>query len=214
VKSTSLADIDARKKLATTPGAVAQSQDGLIKLALLVDQPARELRKAYEERLESVLARCSTQIARARFTVSGGNDYPDATFTLRFSYGQVRGYTNEAGAHVAWKTDYAGLFPKVTGRDPYALPERWMKAKSKLNLATPFNFAATADIHGGNSGSATLNSQGEIVGIVFDSNLEALPNRFIFTDRQARSVHVASQGIVEALKKVYAAPALLKELGF
>ncbi len=209
-----LTDIAERKRLAGSAGAVKDSEDGMILLAKLIDGPAREFRKAYEERLESVLTRSSTQIARARFTVSGGNDYPDATFTLRFSYGQVRGYTNDAGQAVAWKTDYAGLFPKVTGKDPYALPDRWMKAKSTIKLDIPFNFAATADIHGGNSGSATLDSKGEIVGIVFDSNIEALPNRFIYTDRQARSVHVASQGIVEALKKVYGAHSLLKELGF
>jgi hypothetical protein len=214
VSTSKLADIAERKRLAADPEAVRQSKDGMIQLALILDGTARDLRKAYEEQLESVLTRSSTQIARARFTVSGGSDYPDATFTLRFSYGQVRGYTNDAGQPVEWKTDFAGLYPKVTGSDPYALPARWMRAKSALDLATPFNFAATADIHGGNSGSATLNSKGEIVGIVFDSNIEALPNRFIYTDRQARSVHVASQGIVEALKKVYAAHSLLKELGF
>jgi len=214
VGTSKLADIAARKRLAASPEAVQESNDGMFRLALLIDPRARELRKAYEEQLESVLTRSSAQIARARFTVSGGNDYPDATFTLRFSYGQVRGYSNDAGQPVAWKTDFAGLYPKVTGKDPYALPARWLKAKSALNLATPFDFAATADIHGGNSGSATLNSKGEIVGIVFDSNLEALPNRFIYTDRQARSVHVASQGIAEALNKVYHAHNLLKELGF
>lgn len=214
VSTSKLSDIAERKRLAGSAGAVKDSEDGMILLAKLMDGPAREFRRVYEEQLESVLTKSSTQIARARFTVSGGSDYPDATFTLRFSYGKVGGYTNDAGQPVAWKTDFAGLFPKVTGKDPYALPERWIKAKSALDPATPFNFAATADIHGGNSGSATLNSKGEVVGIVFDSNLEALPNRFIYTDKQARSVHVASQGIVEALKKVYAAHSLLKELGF
>jgi hypothetical protein len=214
VSTSSLASIDERKRLAGSPEAIAQSKDGMIRLAQLIDGPAREFRKAYEEQLESVLTRSSTQIARARFVVSGGNDYPDATFTLRFSFGQIRGYKNDAGQAVDWKTDYAGLFPKVTGKDPYVLPDRWLKAKSALKPATPFNFAATADIHGGNSGSATLNSKGEIVGIVFDSNIEALPNRFVYTDAQARSVHVASQGIVEALKNVYGAHSLLKELGF
>lgn len=214
VGTSTLADIAERKRLAASSQAIEQSKDGMILLAKLIDGPARELRKAYEDQLEGVLTRSSTEIARARFVVSGGNDYPDATFTLRFSYGQVRGYQNDAGQPVAWKTDYAGLFRKVTGKDPYILPERWLKSEAKLNLATPFNFAATADIHGGNSGSATLNSKGEIVGIVFDSNIEALPNRFVYTERQARSVHVASQGIVEALKNVYGAHSLLKELGF
>jgi hypothetical protein len=214
VSASLLSDVAERKRLAASPEAIAQSKDGMILLAQLIDGPARGFRKAYEEQLESVLTRSSTQIARARFVVSGGNDYPDATFTLRLSFGQIRGYKSDAGQVVDWKTDYKGLFSKVTGKDPYALPDRWMKAKSALNLNTPFNFAATADIHGGNSGSATLNSKGEIVGIVFDSNLEALPNRFVYTDLQARSVHVASQGIVEVLKNVYGARMLLKELGY
>jgi hypothetical protein len=214
VGASSLAGIAERKRLAASPEAVQKSKDGMILLAQLIDGPAREFRKAYEDQLESVLTRSSTLIARARFVVSGGSDYPDATFTLRLSFGQVRGYESDAGKLVQWETDYAGLYPKVTGQDPYVLPDRWMKARSALNLKTPFNFAATADIHGGNSGSATLNSKGEIVGIVFDSNLEALPNRFVYTDRQARSVHVASQGIVEALKNVYGARTLLTELGF
>ncbi len=209
-----LADVAERKRLAASPDAVAKSQDGMIRLALLIDKPARELRKHYEDQVESVLTRASARIARARFDVSGGNDYPDATFTLRISYGHVKGYPNDAGRPVEWKTDFAGLFAKNTSQDPFALPQRWLKAKSAVNLKTPFNFVATADIHGGNSGSATLNSKGEIVGIVFDSNIEALPNRFIYTDRQARSVHVASQGIVEALRKIYGATDLLGELGF
>jgi len=214
LSTSALTSVSERKRLAASAEAIGQSKDGMIQLALLIDGPAREFRKAYEEQLESVLTRSSTRIAKARFVVSGGNDYPDATFTLRLSFGQIRGYENDAGKLVKWDTDYAALYPKVTGKDPYILPDRWMKAKSAVKLGAPFNFAATADIHGGNSGSATLNSKGEIVGIVFDSNIEALPNRFVYTDRQARSVHVASQGIVEALKNVYGAHNLLKELGF
>ena len=214
VSHSKLAEVAERKRLAASPDAVAKSQDGMLRLALIIDKPAREIRKHYEDQVESVLTRASARIARARFAVSGGNDYPDATFTLRISYGQVKGYLSDAGQPVEWSTDFAGLFAKCTGQDPFALPERWLKAKGALDLKTPFNFVATADIHGGNSGSATLNSKGEIVGIVFDSNIEALPNRFIYTERQARSVHVASQGIVEALRKIYGATDLLKELGF
>ncbi len=209
-----LADVAERKRLAASPDAVAKSADGMIRLALLIDKPARRIRKQYEDQVESVLTRASARLARARFAVSGGNDYPDATFTLRISYGQVKGYRNDAGQPVKWSTDFAGLFAKNTGRDPFALPARWLKVRSAINLKTPLNFVATADIHGGNSGSATLNSKGEIVGILFDNNLEALPNRFVYTDAQARSVHVASQGIVEALRNVYGSRDLLKELGF
>ncbi|MGO9241189.1 MAG: S46 family peptidase [Bryobacteraceae bacterium] len=214
VSHSKLADVAERKRLAASPDAVAKSADGMIRLALLIDKPARRIRKQYEDQVESVLTRASARLARARFAVSGGNDYPDATFTLRISYGQVKGYGNDAGQPVKWNTDFAGLFAKNTGRDPFALPTRWLKVKSAINLKTPLNFVATADIHGGNSGSATLNSKGAIVGILFDFNLEALPNRFVYTDAQARSVHVASQGIVEALRNVYGSRDLLKELGF
>jgi len=214
VSHSKLADVAERKRLAASPDAVAKSTDGMIRLALLIDKPARRIRKQYEDQVESVLTRASARLARARFAVSGGNDYPDATFTLRISYGQLKGYGNDAGQPVKWSTDFAGLFAKNTGRDPFALPARWLKVKSAINLKTPLNFVATVDIHGGNSGSATLNSKGEIVGIVFDSNLEALPNRFVYTDARARSVHVASQGIVEALRNVYGSRDLLKELGF
>jgi hypothetical protein len=186
----------------------------MIKLASLLDPPARAARKQYEQQVEGVVTQSASRIARARFSLSGGRDYPDATFTLRISYGQIKGYTNAAGQPVAWDTDFAGMYRKETGRDPYILPERWFKARTAVDLTTPFDFAATADIHGGNSGSATLNSSGDIVGIVFDSNIEALPNRFIYAERQERSVHVATQGIVEALKHVYGASSLLRELGF
>jgi hypothetical protein len=213
VNSSKLTDIAERKRLAKSLAAVKASNDGMIRLALLIDTTARQLRKRYEDNIESIITSAASKIAQARFAVSGGNDYPDATFTLRLAYGPIKGYVNDAGQPVSWMTDYAGLYKRATGKDPYELPERWVKGKSKLDLKVPFNFVATADIHGGNSGSATLNTKGEVVGIVFDSNLEALPNRFVYRDTNERSVHVASQGIVEALRKLYNANRLLKELG-
>jgi hypothetical protein len=214
VKSSKLADVAERKRLASNWDEVQRSQDGMIRFALTLDGPAREVRKRFEDTVESVVNRAAARIAQARFALSGGNDYPDATFTLRLAYGKVMGYRNEKGQAIPWATDFAGLYAKGRKEDPYVIPESWLKAKGALNLKTPFNFAATADIHGGNSGSATLDTKGEIVGIVFDSNIEALPNRFVYTDAQARSVHVASQGIIEALRKVYSAANVLKELGF
>jgi hypothetical protein len=214
VNRSKLIDVVERRRLAVSAEAVANSDDGMIRLVLKLDPRARELRKIYDEQLDGVLQQAAAKISRARYAVSGGTDYPDATFTLRFSYGQVKGYRNAAGAEVPWATDFAGLYAKYTGADPYDLPRRWVDAKSKLNLKMPFDYAATADIHGGNSGSATLNAKGEITGIVFDSNIEALPNRFVYRDGTERSVHVATQAIVEALTKVYGAKALLQELGF
>jgi len=213
VNNSKLIDINERKRLAKDLAAVKASQDGMIQLALMIDGPARDVRKRYEDKIESVTTAAAAKIAQARFAISGGNEYPDATFTLRLAYGPVKGYKNDAGKWVPWATDFAGLYHRATGKDPYELPKRWVDDKSKLNLSVPMNFVATADIHGGNSGSATLNTKGEVVGIVFDSNIEALPNRFVYRDENERSVHVASQGIIEALKSLYGATRVLKELG-
>ena len=117
------------------------------------------------------------------------------------------------GKKIPYATTFFGLYERATGVEPFALPPSWQKAKSKLNLATPFNFVTTVDSHGGNSGSPTINSKGEVIGILFDGNIQSLPNRFVYTDEVSRSVHVASQGIIEALRKVYRADRVLKEIG-
>ena len=142
------------------------------------------------------------------------NAYPDATFTLRLSYGAVKGYT-ENGKHIPYFTDFAGGFQHAAehdNKDPYHLPDSWMNAKSKLNLKTPLNFVTTADIIGGNSGSPTINKNGQVVGIVFDGNIESLVWNFFYTDDVARAVHVDSRGIQEALRNIYSANGLADEL--
>ncbi|MCL4793536.1 MAG: S46 family peptidase [Bryobacteraceae bacterium] len=214
VENTKIINVEERRRLANDPAAVASSSDGMIRLARALDGPARELRKRYEDELESVEARAKTEIAQARFAVSGGSAYPDATFTLRVAFGPVKGYRNAQGRRIPWATDLGGKFQKGRAEEPYRIPESWLKAKDQLRLSTPYNFVSTADTHGGNSGSATVNTQGEVVGILFDGNIEGLPNRFVYADRMARSVHVASQAIIETLRKVYKAEQLLTELGF
>ena len=184
-----------------------------MRVVRLLDGPSRQFRKDFEDNDEPVLRQAASKIAQARYAVYGANEYPDATFTFRVSYGDVRGYNNASRASIPWTTDFSGMYGRATGVEPFALPNRWLKAKGKLNLKTPFNFVTTNDTHGGNSGSPTVNTRGELVGILFDGNLEGLPNRYVFTDEQARSVHVASQGIAEALRSVYGAKGLLKELG-
>jgi hypothetical protein len=109
-------------------------------------------------------------------------------------------------------TDFAGMYKRATGKPPYDLPARWQKPPKGFNLKVPFNFVTTHDSHGGNSGSPTINTRGEVVGILFDGNLEGLPNRYLFRDERERSVHVASQGILECLRKAYKADRLVKEL--
>ena len=213
VNTSKLQDVAERKRLAQNPEALKTSEDGMITLVKIIDGPARRLRKEYEDRIEAVLAASSGKIAQARFAVYGASEYPDATFTLRLSYASVQGYRTLAGAAVPYTTDFAGVYARATGQDPYRLPPRWVQAKSALKLSTPFNFVSTADTHGGNSGSPTVNGKGEIVGILFDGNIEGLPNRFVYTEAQARSVHVSSQAIVEALRRVYHADRLLREIG-
>jgi len=213
VSSSKLRDLAERKRLAGDAAAVRGSDDGMIRLARLLEPRNRALRKKTEDELEAVLATSAGLLAQARFDRYGDSVYPDATFTLRIAYGPAKGYFS-GGKRIPFATRTAGLYQRATGVDPFALPESWLKSRSKLNPNTPFNFVTTCDIHGGNSGSPTVNARGEIVGIVFDGNIESLPNRFVYSDTQARAVHVASQIIVESLRQVYGAQELVKELGF
>jgi len=213
VNTSKLTDVAERKRLAGDREAARNSSDGMIRLARILDGPAREYRKKFEDGVEAALTMSASRVAQARFAVLGAGEYPDATFTLRLSYGPVVGYRNAQGKKVAYTTTFDGVYKRATGKEPFVLPQRWEKARRSLKLKTPFNFVTTADTHGGNSGSPTINTKGEVVGILFDGNIEGLPNRFVYTDEMARSVHVASQGIVEALEKVYDARPLLVELG-
>jgi hypothetical protein len=212
VRTSKLQDVAERKRLAGGLEAVRASQDGMIRLARILDPHNRALRKRFEDTVEAALTANASKIAQARFAIEGANTYPDATFTFRIEYGPVKGYVLN-GEKVPYATRIDGLYKRATGVDPYKLPESWVKAKSSLNLSTPFNFVTTVDSHGGNSGSPTINTKGELIGILFDGNIESLPNRFVYTDQISRSVHVASQGIVEALRKVYKANRLLREIG-
>lgn len=213
VRGSKLKDVAERKRLTADPEALPKSGDAMIQLALLVDPPARKLRKKYEDSIESLEASSVERIAQFRFKVLGATDYPDATFTPRVSFGVVKGYRDKTQSPVPFATTFGGLYQRAGKNDPYILPPRWVASKTAMNPAVPFNFVSTCDITGGNSGSPTVNAKGEIVGIVFDGNIESLPITYLYSEEQARSVHVASQGIVEALRKVYRADALLKELG-
>ena len=184
----------------------------MLRIVRILEPEARKYRKMYEDQVQSRQSVETARIAQAQYSL-GGNVYPDATFTMRVSFGQVIGYKDAQGKAVEWKTDFAGMYRHATGVDPLALPPKWLERKKFLNLKVPFNFVTTADTHGGNSGSPTVNTKGEVIGILFDGNIEGLPNRYLYTDEQARSVHVASQGIVEALRKIYQADWLLRELG-
>jgi peptidase S46-like protein len=214
VAGTKVRDVEFRKKLyAGGAAAVTAAQDPMIELARALDSEARTLRKTNEAQTE-IKQQAQALIGKARFAVQGTSAYPDATFTLRLSYGPVLGY-EENGAHVPAITTYAGLFERSAtqhNKDPFELPARWIAKKPAIALGTPFNFVTTCDIIGGNSGSPTVNRAGEFVGIIFDGNIQSLSGDFGYEDVQARALSVASAGIIEALQKVYAVPALANEL--
>ncbi|MGA2586395.1 MAG: S46 family peptidase [Candidatus Aminicenantales bacterium] len=215
IAGTKLRDVDVRKKYIDGGlDAVYLSDDPMIKLALLVDPLSRGLRKKYETEVESVEARNGSLIARAMFKLKGTSMPPDATSTLRLSFGAVKTYM-EKGVKIPFFTTFQGLFDKAAkfgNKPPYELPASFLKGKAQLKLATPLNFIATCDSIGGNSGSPVINKKGEFSGVLFDGNIQSGPTRFNYSDVQNRSVMVHSQGIIEALTKIYNAKPLVDEL--
>jgi peptidase S46-like protein len=212
VAGTRLGDPALRKALWTGgKEAIARSDDPFIKLALAVDPAARAIRKRYEREVEAVVLKNTELIAQARFARDGTSAYPDATFTLRLSYGEVAGWS-EGGRKIAPFTDFAGAFARETGADPFALPESWRAAKGRLDPAQRFNFVTDNDIIGGNSGSPMINRAGEIVGLIFDGNIHSLGGAFWFDPRTNRAVAVHSGAILESLAKVYGASDLVREI--
>lgn len=214
VNGTKLKDVEFRKNLyAKDATSLQAARDPMLDLARMIDAPARELRKAHETQ-EEIKRQGYAEIANARFDLEGTNNYPDATFTLRLSYGKVKGY-EEDGKQIPPFTDFAGLYQRAAEHDnlpPFNLPQRWIDRKAQLNLATKFNFVSDADIIGGNSGSPVVNKANEFVGIIFDGNIQSLALDCVFSDKQARAVSVDSAAISEALRKVYGAGALVDEL--
>ncbi|HEY8932360.1 MAG TPA: S46 family peptidase, partial [Rariglobus sp.] len=214
INHTQVRDLAFRKKLYEGgAAAVAAAQDALIELARLIDPEARALRTTMEAQ-DEVKQQAQAALSRARFALDGASNYPDATFTLRLSYGTVKGY-EENGAPVAPLTDLAGLYRRSADQanlPPFDLPPRWVEKKPGLDLATPMNFVSTNDIIGGNSGSPVVNRAAEFVGIIFDGNIQSLSEDFGYSDVQSRAVSVHSAVIIEALRHVYDTPALADEL--
>ncbi len=190
---------------------IEASNDPMIVLARAFEAEARAIRKKVETEVEGPMKQQQELLARARVAVFGDTTYPDATFTLRLSYGAVKGYV-ENGALVAPFTKIAGAFERHTGAEPYALPASWLAAKPRLRLDLPMNFATTNDIIGGNSGSPVVNRNAEIVGLVFDGNIHSFGGDYGFDESQNRALAVHSAAIIEALDKVYGAQRLVEEL--
>ena len=209
-----LADAEARAAFLNAPA--KDSSDTLVVLARKIDQLAKPILKAEEAALV-VIAEQGARIAKARFAVYGKANYPDATFTLRLSYGSIETYPSN-GTLAQPFTTFGGLFDRADGWGPEAedhaweLPPRWQAARATLNPSTPYNFISTNDIIGGNSGSPVVDRAGELVGLVFDGNVESMPGRFYFDPRFNRSISVDGRAIVEALDKVFGAKAIVKEI--
>jgi hypothetical protein len=222
IANSKLNDVAYRKQLYEGgEKAIAASTDPLIVIMRVIDPESRRLRKEYDDQVDAVSRTEGAKVAKARFEQGGTNVYPDATFTLRLSYGDVRGYIegNEGptppGTRLPYFTTIGGAYEhaaKHGSKPPYQLPASWLRAKPKLNLNTPLNVVETADIIGGNSGSPVVNTAGEVVGIIFDGNIYSNAWNFMYSDKFARSLHVDSRGIIESLRKIYGADGLANEL--
>jgi hypothetical protein len=212
VHETKLADPAARKALwEGGASAVDASQDPMIVLARSIDAEARALRKTYEDEVQAPVATGQEKIAKARFAALGTNVYPDATFTLRLSYGDVRSWV-EKGRQVEPFTKLSRLYERTTGQDPFRLPQRWLDARSKLDPNMPFNYVTTNDIVGGNSGSPAVDAQGRLVGLLFDGNIHSIAGSYWYDEARNRAVAVHPAILLAALRQVYGAESIANEI--
>ncbi len=212
VQGTKLGDPAARMALWNGgAAAIAASTDPMIVLARTIEPAARALHDRWDDEVVSVKRRTSETIARARFMRDGNSIYPDATFSQRLSFGQVKGW-DENGKPVPPFTDFAGLYERATGSDPFRLSQSWIDARPHLDLKTRFDFATTNDIIGGNSGSPVIDAKGHAVGLIFDGNIHSIGGDFAYDGAQNRAVAVDSAAILTALRDVYKNQTLAGEL--
>jgi V8-like Glu-specific endopeptidase len=212
VSGTRLADVEVRTQLwEGGADAVAASDDAMIVFVRDIDAKARALRKRYKDEVEAVIDAASEKLARARFAISGTDVYPDATFTLRVTYGSVTGWEDK-GAEVPPFTRVHRLYERATGEDPFRLPESWVDGRKKLGGRTPFNLVATTDIVGGNSGSPVIDQQGRLVGLAFDGNIHSIAGSYWFDISKNRTVAVHPAVMLGAMENIYGARNLVKEL--
>jgi hypothetical protein len=215
ISESSLNKVEVRRQLAEGgEAAIGASEDPLIRLLAEIEPAYRELRERQDE-LDEIQRQAYAQIDEARVALEGTSGYPDATFTLRLAWGVVKGYEEEGRTIPPWTT-MGGAFDHETvheAKNPWKLPESWHKARQQIDPSTPLNFVSTVDIIGGNSGSPVINTAGELVGIIFDSNIQGLTSSYYYEDEIARAVSVHSAAVRESLRHVYGAAELADQLG-
>ena len=215
IAGTNVMDVEFRKELAEGGmDAINSTDDTMIKFAMLVDEEMRATRKESEE-LQEISRQAYAEIAEAMFATQGTSTYPDATFSLRLAFGPVVGY-EVAGQKIPASTKMVGSFDHEAthaGQKDYSLPESWHASRDKLSQDTPMNFVCTADIIGGNSGSPVVNKDLELVGLIFDGNIQSLTADYLYDDRVGRAVSVHSSAIRDALRYIYDAEVIADQLG-
>ncbi|MBN1571403.1 MAG: S46 family peptidase [Acidobacteria bacterium] len=215
IEGTRLDDPAFRKELVDGgQAAVNASTDPAIVFARSVDPAVREIRKWFEDNVESIMTSAGEKIGQARFAVYGKSTYPDATFTLRLGHGTVRGYAMN-GTEAPPKTTFYGLYDRSIGfggKFPFQLPSRYVDRRDKVNLSTPLNFVCTCDTTGGSSGSPVISKEGEFVGVIFDGNIESLVGNYVYNEENNRSVAVHAGAMIEALRNLYDAADLANEM--
>jgi hypothetical protein len=192
--------------------AIEASRDPMITLVRSLDLESRTIRKQFEDEVEAPMSAAAERIAIKRFKAYGTDVYPDATFTLRLNYGTVQGWI-ENGAPIEPFTHLGRAFDRATGVSPFKIPDRWMNVKDKLDMGTPFCISTNSDIVGGNSGSPLIDTQGRIVGLMFDGNIHSISGDYWFDTAKNRAVALHPAIMREALDKVYGAKDLLREMG-
>jgi hypothetical protein len=213
VSGTRLGDPAERTRLfAMTPEELAASGDPMIAFVMANDDAAQTIRNQWDAAVTAPTGRAAEKIAQARFAIYGSNQYPDATFSLRLSYGAIEGWTHR-GVSIPPFTYMGGLFERATGAEPFNAATRFLEARDRINKDVIYNFVSTNDIIGGNSGSPVINARGEVIGTAFDGNIHSMGGAFGYDGSLNRTVTVSTAAITEALRTVYQQPRLLEELG-
>ena len=191
--------------------AIRASNDPMIQYALRLEPRQRAIRQAFDAQYAAPLAVAGAKLADARFAAYGDSVYPDATFTLRISYGRVQGW-EERGRQVPYQTTLGGTFERATGAEPFDLPAAFEANRARIDKATTYNFVTTNDIIGGNSGSPVIDRSGAVIGAAFDGNIHSLGGNYGYDGSLNRTVVVSSDAVQEALETIYPAPSLVREL--